>query len=103
MVNSVMRELSEKMDLLLQSKNSDSIEIPPPSGHTINNIEIIKETDTHFNPVVKREIKDTDTVQSTHNLISVGDSTSDGFKASKKSSDRSWDSQSRMDNFQDSD
>ena len=78
MVNSVMRELSEKMDLLLQSKNSDSIEIPPPSGHTINNINNIKETDTHFSPVVKRETKDTVSAQSTHNLFSVGDSTSEG-------------------------
>ena len=81
--------MSKKLDLLLQSKKSDNIELPPPSGHTINNIEIINETDTHFNPVVKREIKEAVTVQSTHNLISVGDSASDGFKSSKQSSDQS--------------
>ena len=36
--NFEMRELSKKLDLLLQSKNSDNTELPPPSGHTINNI-----------------------------------------------------------------
>ena len=96
-LKSELREMSKKLELLLQSKNSDNIELPPPSGHTISNVEIIRETDTHFNPVVKRKIKETVTVQSTHNLFSVGDSASDGFRASKQSSNRSWDTQQRVD------
>ena len=85
-LNSELGEMSEKLELLLQSKKSDNIELPSPSGHTSNNIEIINEMDTYFNPVVKHEIKEAVTVQSTHNLISVGDSASDGFRSSKQSS-----------------
>ena len=58
--------------VLLQLKESDNIELPPPSGHTDTNVEIISETDTHFNPVVKHEIKEAVRNQSTHYLFSVG-------------------------------